>query len=172
MKIAIKISDYIEHINIISVYKSDTNRIIMFAEIMFRFAAVELIAFNNLTVIDELTITKFNKLISKDIINFQDMTLKKLDDNTIKLILNQEQYNLIFKTNNEYYELDELNTTDSSNLMSSTEFNFAFKVYLKKSEVLNNYTIDDYLDKINQVGINNLTKEEKIRLDEHVKHLK
>jgi len=172
VKIAIKISDYIEYINVISVYKSDTNRIIMFAEIMFRFAAVELIAFNNLTVVDELTMTKFNKLISKNTINFQDMILKKLDEETIKLILNQKQYNLIFRTDNDYYELDDFNTTESSDILPSTDLNFAFKVYLKKSEILNNYTIDDYLDKINQVGINNLTKEEKIRLDALVQILK
>jgi len=172
MKIIVKISDYTEHINIISVYKSNTHRIIMFAEIMFRFAAIELIAFNNLTVIDELSMINFNKLVSTNTINFQNMTLKKLDDNIIKLILNQSQYNLIFKTNNEYYELDELDTKDSLNLLPTSNLDFAFKVYLKKSEILNEYIIDDYLDKIRLVGLNNLTKEEKTRLDKLVENIK
>jgi hypothetical protein len=40
-----------------------------------------------------------------------------------------------------------------------------FKVYLKRSNILNKYTINDYLDKIRLVGVNNLTNEERKRLD-------
>jgi hypothetical protein len=168
MKISIKISDYIENINVISVYKSDTNRIILFAEILYRFAAIELIMFNNLTVIDELSISKFNEIINNenDII-FHDMILIKLNDNDIKLVLNQLEYNLIFKNNGEFYELDELNEMpqDSITNISSNFKNTMFKVYLKRSNILNKYTINDYLDKIRLVGVNNLTNEERKRLD-------
>jgi hypothetical protein len=173
MKIALQISDYIEHINVISVYKSDTNRIIMFAEIMFRFAVIELIAFNNLTVIDELTMTKFNDIILKDEVYFQDMLLTKLNENNIKLILNQPIYNLVFKNNGVFYELDELNEMpDEIPDITSGLKPTLFKVYLKQIDILDKYTVDDYLDKIRLVGLNNLTKEEKNRLDILIKELK
>jgi len=175
MKILIKISDYIENVNVISVYKSDTNRIILFAEILYKFAAIELIAFNNLTVIDELTISKFNEIINnKDNVIFQDMKLTKLNENDIKLVLNQSEYNLIFKNNDEFYELDELNemTQDDIQNISPNFKNTMFKVYLKRSDILDKYTIDDYLDKIRLVGINNLTNEERKRLDLLVEKIK
>lgn len=175
MKILIKTLEHTDYFEILRTFKSADDRIFMLSNIGHKFILIELIAFNFVTVINEIAPEKageWSVTLENETIEYDKLVFKPIDDSRTALILDQHEYFVVFKQDGIFYQLE--NAEFDNRDMPPAPKNFPFKMpfpgavfrlLLKQKDPIENITIDEYLDRIRHVGFNNLTAEEKHGLD-------
>lgn len=163
-----------EQIDIIRLFKDTEGKIFLLAHADAKFIFIELLAFNKIVIISEVTAHEaltWTKAENEEEFYIEDIFFHPLNILDTNSILTYKDYNIIYKQQDKYWTLENSNT---NNILASVNFpppipmpntTSVLKIQFKKVNVIQNRTIDDYLDRIRQVGYNNLTPIERDGLD-------
>ena len=166
MQINIKTIESEQEINILRVFKNEDNRIFLLGDAVSNFVFIELVAFNYVTVLAEVDGSIAEHWLAAAVdeeLSFNDTSFRALTTQNSNKILNQAAYEIIVKKNGEYWQVQQPEIEDD--ILPVPFHNTIVRILMTRTNPTAHATIDDYLDRIREVGIDNLTAAEKQSLD-------
>lgn len=165
-----------EQIDVIRLFKESDGRMFILASADHKFIFIELIAFNKISIISEVDpyeAVEWTKADTNEMFYIEDIFFYPLNILDNEKFLTYADYNIIYKQQDKYWTLEDSNV---DNVLTSINFppplpssvtgaSAVVKIQFKIIDPISKRNINDYLDRIRQVGYNNLTPIEKDGLD-------